>query len=179
MADTTTTNYGWVVPAIGTSAYAPKINTDLQDIDTDLFTVQGLAEDAQDAADAAQATADEALAGTAGISPTAITPSGSVSTWTASIDLSVGGPVYRIPMVGLGVGSQLTVTFTNRPATLGKMVYLHITASGNTLTTFIGSGSKQWAIPFTDDVSATGTQNLGTCASGSQVAYPLYIIAGV
>lgn len=191
MADTTTTNYGWVVPAIGTSAYAPKINTDLQDIDTDLFAVSTAADAAQADATAAQSTADDAFAGKQGITPTDITLTAG-DPYVASIDLSTGGPVYRITQSHSYASTDCQITFTNRPATLSKVVYLHFiitstTGTGN-FVPIIQSASKQWAIPMGVQVTTSGTQVAYTVEAGTvysyiegtrQVILPVYIVAGV
>lgn len=182
MSDTLTPHYSWTVPSVGTSAYAPKWNQNLEAIDGDLFAVSEVADQAQSDATAAQTDADTALGQDYAISPSTIVPGGSGLLRTASIDLNSGGPVYRISLSGLsGVSdTDLTVTFTNRPATLGRLVYLHVSASGGNLITKIASASKQWALPADgNDVSSTGTQELGVCDSGSQAVYPLYIVAGV
>lgn len=181
MSDTFSTHYNWTIPAIGTSAFAPKINADLESIDGDLFTVSEAADAAQADADAAQSTADDAFAGKQGITPTAITLTGG-DPYVCSIDLDVGGPVYRITQTNAFTSTNCNITFTNRPATLGKMVYLHFIitqGSGNTFVPVIQSASKQWAIPFNDTVSTSGTQTIDSFTNAQQVVYPIYIVAGV
>lgn len=183
MADTFSTHYGWTIPAVGTSAYAPKINADIESIDGDLFAVSEVADQAQSDATAAGTDADTALAQTVEITPSVVVVGGSVSAPTATIDLNSGGPVYRLSATGILLGVDLTITLTNRPATLGRLIYLHVSCAGSggaSVTTKIASGSKQWALPLSgNDVTSTGTQELGVCDSGSQAVYPLYIVAGV
>lgn len=175
---TPTTHYSWAKPVVGgdNGVWGTTLNTDLDDIDTDLFAVSTATTAAQADADNAQTDATLALAQDRTITPTVIVNGGSGSSLTATIDLSVGGPIYKVA-VASGSLPDLVVTFTNRPATYGRLVHLHITSSGSTTAVRVGSGSKQWAIPTNgDDVSASGTQLLGTVASGSQAAYALYII---
>lgn len=64
MSDTTTANYGWVKPENNGSdgTWGPKLNTDLDDIDSTVFAASGVANGAATAAAAAQTTANAALA---------------------------------------------------------------------------------------------------------------------
>lgn len=185
---TTTTNYGWTKPDVGGSSgsWGTNLNTDLDEIDADLKAVSDAAVAAEATGDAAQATADKAYAGKLAITPSVITPAGGSgsSAYTATIDLATEASVYTMALSSSSsTARDLEITFTNRPATLGRVVYLHVTSSGTsaTITAKIQSASKQWALPVNgDDVTSSGTQEIGSLVIGRQVVFaPIYIVAGV
>lgn len=184
----TTTNYGWTKPDPGGSngVWGTILNTDLDSIDTTVFAVSEAADDAQAAADNAQDTADEALAGGSAITPVAVVLAGG-DPYTGTIDLDTGS-LFIITQTTTFTSTDVNLTFSNRPATKGKMVYLHLilTASsglGNrTVSVKNISAQSQWVLPWNQEVS-TGAQILASItvpvSTTRTYVLPLYIVAGV
>lgn len=185
MADTFSTHYNWTIPAIGTSGYAPKVNADIEAIDGDLFTVSEAADDAQDAADAAQDDATAALNASAAITPVPVSLAGG-DPYTGTVDLSLGN-VFVFTQTYTYSATDINLTFTNRPATKGTMVYLHFILTGSGLGGHIAtvksiSAQSQWVLPFQLAVLSSGAQILGTINTGAALKtylLPVYIVAGV
>lgn len=192
MSDSVTANYGWVIPAVGTSAYAPKINTDLQDIDTDLKAVSDAAVAAQSTATSAASSAASALAGGQQLTPSTITATGSSPNYAAAIDLSLGGPVYSIPL-SVGTMSTLTValtlSFSNRPAlTQSKVIWVYVpltvtSSSGAALRIQVAAGSSAYILSALAAVKSGTASVLASDytipSSGSAtflVAIPLFVL---
>lgn len=190
MADAVTTRYSWTIPTIGTSAYAPKWNTNLQSIDTDLSAVSDAADAAQTDADAAQADATNALVGKLALTPSTATVTGSPTTFATSIDFATGGPVYFADFGSVNLGgsdSTFDVTFTNRPVGAGRMVWLHckVTNTGavaRNITTRAASAVAGWVMPMNVAmVSSTATSAvvISCTAAGDNITQwvvPFYIL---
>lgn len=176
MADSTTTNYGLTKPEVGGSSgsWGTKQNADLDTIDTTMKANEDAAAAAQTAADDAQTSADTAIAGKLEMGVTAITLTAG-DPYVGSIDLAVGGPVYRITQSHGYANTDCQITFTNRPVGYDRLIYLHflITATlpgGNFIPT-IQSASKQWALPLGQQVTGSGTQIVYTSDAGVIFGY--------
>lgn len=182
MPDTTTTHFGWTKPDPGGSAgtWDTKLNADLDEIDADLFAVSEVADGAESDAADAQATADDALEGQLEMTRGAVSVSGSSPNFSATIDLSTGGPVYTFAVASTSASADLDLTLTNRPVGYNRIIYLHITQTvsglGNQLQPIIQSASKQWALPFDSDVSTSGVQGLDVITGNGQMVVPLMIV---
>ena len=173
-----TPNFSWDLPVVGGSngTWGTTLNTDLNAIDEDLFAVSEVADEALADAAAAQATADQALEGGQTIIPTAITLTGG-DPYAAAIDLAVGGPVYVITQTSPFSSTECHVTFSNRPAVNGKIIYLHfnITGTGG-FDVDVTASQRGWALPLNIDSPAS---SIGTLSGTGQLVIPLYIVAGV
>lgn len=180
MSDTTTTHYALTKPDPGGSAgtWDTKLNSDLDLIDTAIYDAQTDADTGISDAAAAQADADLAKVGKLEMARTAISLSGG-DPYTCSIDLSVGGPVYTITQTHAFANTDCQITFTNRPSGYDRVVFLHfiITASsGGNFIPIIQSASKQWAIPYDTNISASGSTTLTTVAGTKQMVVPILIV---
>lgn len=187
MADTFTTNYNWDIPTIGTSAYAPKWNQNLQDIDTDLFAVSQATDTAQAAAVAAQARADGAVLGFLAMTSVAGTVTGSGANLACNLALpSIGtSPTYVCTFTSFSSAPHLDLTFTNRPVGKDMLVWVRVvqTSTGiSTLTVRIAAASAQFALPFNASIAPTGISTVGTLANPGgptttyQAVFPIYIV---
>lgn len=182
MPDTNTAHYNLVKPDPGGSSgtWDDKLNANFDSIDTDLFAVSEVADGAASAASNAQDTADAALAGSAQMARTVVTVGGSGASLTATVDLSAGGPVFTFAVTNTVASADLLLTFTNRPVGYDRQVFLHISQTlsglGNQLVPKVASASKQWALPFNDDVTGSGTQELANVSGNAQVVVPLLIV---
>lgn len=190
MADSFTPEYNFDLPEVSSSngTWGTKNNANWSAIDTDLKAVSDAADAAQAAADAAQDTADAALAGGAAIVPTAITLAGG-DPYTGTVDLDLNS-AFSITQTSSFAATDCNLTFTNRPATESRIIYLKFVI---TVTSGVGakdfvvkfnSTQKLWAIPMQVPVANTGSSltvtTLSVAASGTQTyVVPVYIIAGV
>lgn len=174
-----TSNYNWQKPDVGGSSgtWGTTLNTDLDSIDSQVKTVSDAAAAAQTDADAAQTDATSALSALKAIAPQTVTLTGG-DPYAGTIDLALGATVYRVTVSSGFTTTDCNLTFTNRPATTGKFVYVHFVVtqgSGDTFTVKVVSGSKQWALMLRDTVSTSGTQTVVSFTGSQQVILPFYI----
>lgn len=164
MADTT--NYTWTKPTVGGSqdAWGTILNTALDDIDTDLKTVDDAAVAAQadattgiaDAATAdgkavaAQATADAALPKAGGVMTGQLDAKTGTLAYatqaTASGDLTFNMNTANVHQINL-TGDATNMTPSNVPGESGFMdvIILDITKNAYTISSWAGFGTIEWA----------------------------------
>ena len=162
------------------------LNADLDSIDSQVKAVSDATTTAATAAAAAQTTANTAVAALAAITETAVTATGSGTTFAATIDCSAGA-VQGVTVTTNAASSTVTctLTFTNRPATTGKFMWLRfITQLGtnSTINYVVAAGSGQFALGMFVDTASSGAIQIGTQThTGSglvtrQYVVPLYIL---
>jgi hypothetical protein len=159
MADTTTTNYGWTKPEVGGSngSWGTKLNTDLDEVDVDVFAVSGVASAALPKAGGTMTgrLVFDPVTGTSLGTPVTATPAGAA----VALDLNLG----RVFDVGTFTGAALSFNFSNRPVgglhpvtVIGNFTYAVGTATGCLPAVDAGDVSFVY-LPHSLVVTATGT----------------------
>ena len=175
-----TANYSWVKPDVGGSngTWGTSLNTDLDEIDADVFAVSTATTAAQSDADAAQVTADNAVDGELELTPVPVTLTGG-DPYAGTIDCSAGVS-FRITQSHGYASTNCDLTFTNRPVGYNRILYIHfiitVTGGGTSFVPKVASGQSQWAIPFNTSRSASGATTLTTVSGTAQMIAPIFII---
>jgi hypothetical protein len=149
MADTA--NFGWTKPTVGGSqdAWGTILNTALDDIDTDLQTVDNLADTGISDAAAAQATADAALPKAGGIMTgrqESLTGSAKfvenlTATGAVALDVALAN-VFKLNLTG----NITALTFSNVPTITGDyMQVILIDIDDNGFTISWPASVTEWA----------------------------------
>lgn len=157
MPDPVTPNYGFTLPTVGADngSWGGILNTDITDIDTEI-------KNRQNEAAAAQATADTALAASVNATVVAVTPAGSSSLYSVTLDLSQG-TAFDIAAINESNSQPilLTLVFTNISSAVdsGKMAVIrafcrmgfNVTGAVNVIvdTTSDGTATAALTLPVT------------------------------
>ena len=166
-----TTIFGWAMPIVGGSnnAWGAAANDMFEQMDTDVGAIN-------DTADAALPKAGGAMTGDIDMAgneiqnavvtdlsvpgfdigaPVDVTVTGSISTFAATLDLSLGS-AFLLDGFTPSANAILTLTFTNRPVSVSKVVFVAINPTGSLgVSVEIVAGGLAWALPI-GDVSSIG-----------------------
>jgi len=172
-----TTIFGWATPVVGgaNNSWGGALNDMFEQMDTDVGAIK-------DTADAALPKAGGAMTGDIDMAgneiqnavvtdlsvpgfdigaPVDVTVTGSISTFAATLDLSLGS-AFLLDGFTPSANAILTLTFTNRPVSVSKAVFVAINPTGSLgVSVEIVAGGLAWALPI-GDVSSIG---VGTTAA--------------